>query len=170
MEHLLLFMTFRLTSSHCWKFVPDIRISPCEMNLKVMKYSVTYKKRNTGFPVATPFLLQTGANSALKAKVHFAQVMSYQVFTEAESGGVNLNSEGSVHPVQGSLQWNSPSQSHIKGLPEISMGLDRGWEIHDGNHSLGCAHGGGEERHWKWAVYSSISSLYIITKLYTDNF
>lgn len=105
------------------------------------------KKMNTGFHVATPFLLQTGANSALKAMAHFAQVMNYQVFTEAKSGGVNLNSEGSVHPVQGSLQWNSPSQSHIKGLPEISMGLDRGWETHDGNHSLSCAHGGGEERH-----------------------
>lgn len=67
--------------------------------------------------------------------------MSYQVFTEAKSSSLNLNSEGSVHPVQGSLQWNSPSQSHIKGLPEISMGLDRGREIHYGNHSLDAARG-----------------------------
>lgn len=94
------------------------------------------QKKKHNFSCSHSFLFQTGANSALKAKVHFPQVMNYQVFTEAESCGVNLNSEGSVHPVQGSLQWNSPSRSHIKGLPEISTGLDRGWEIHDGNHSL----------------------------------
>lgn len=96
--------------------------------------------------------------------------MSYQGFSEAKSSSLNLNSEGSVHPVQGSVQWNSPSQRHIKDLPEISMGLDRGRETLDGNHSPGAAREarGGKEIEKKLVVYSSISSLYIITKLYTD--
>lgn len=68
------------------------------------------------------------------------QVMSYQVFTEAKSRGLNVNSDGSVHPVQGSAQWNSSSQSHIKGLPQTSMGLALCWEIHRRNHSSGAAH------------------------------
>lgn len=73
--------------------------------------------------------------------------MTYQTVSEAKRISLNLNSAGSVHPIQGSLQWNSPSHSHIKGLPEISMGLDRGGEIHYGNHSSGAAHEGGQERH-----------------------
>lgn len=46
--------------------------------------------------------------------MRFAKVMSYQEFSEAQSSSLNLNSEGSVHPVQGSLQWNSPSQTASK--------------------------------------------------------
>lgn len=90
--------------------------------------------------VTTPLLQQIGASRSTvlsKRRCVLRKATSYQVFTEAKSSSLNLNSAGSVHPVQGSLQWNSPSQSHIKGLPEISMGLDRGWEIHYGNHSLG---------------------------------
>ena len=38
------------------------------------------------------------------------------------------NSAGSVGPVQGSVQWNSPSESHFKDLTEIWTSLDRGWQ------------------------------------------
>lgn len=111
------------------------------------------------------FSQQIGASRSTvvsKQQRILCKVMSYQVFNEAESSSLNLNSEGSVHPVRGSLQWNSPLQSHIKGLPEISMGLDSGWEIHYSDHSFSAVHEGGGRKTFRVAScwLSHIFSLY----------
>lgn len=66
---------------------------------------------------------------------------TYQTFPGAERGSPEFTPSGG-----GSLQRNGPSWSRIKGLPEIWVGLERGWEIHCGNHSSGAAHEGGQER------------------------
>lgn len=103
-----------------------------------------------------------------KQKCILRKVMRDPAFSEAKSSSLNVNSKGSVRSVQGSLQWNSPSQSHIKGLPEISMGLDRGREIHTGNPSLGPARGGGEEGPRKTScLLFHIVSLYYYKTLQT---